>query len=139
MRSYPKKFNVACREVDGIDASSPRRSLRSSWPKMVYRHGSEPNLLIRTSGEKRLSDFLLWQCSSCHIYFDDVLWPEFSFWNLCKAILSYQYHISSVQEIRRCQKATDPSEEELLAIQPFLEYVDAAHDDLLNEFAAQEV
>uniref|UniRef100_A0A7I4XZ95 Alkyl transferase n=1 Tax=Haemonchus contortus TaxID=6289 RepID=A0A7I4XZ95_HAECO len=99
------------------------------------RHGTEPNLLIRTSGEKRLSDFLLWQCSSCHVYFDDVLWPEFGFWNLCKAILSYQYHSSSMQEIRRCQKTAEPSEEELQALQPFLDYVDATYDEMMHEFA----
>ncbi|KIH50857.1 di-trans,poly-cis-decaprenylcistransferase-like protein, partial [Ancylostoma duodenale] len=37
------------------------------------------------------------QCSTSHVYFDDVLWPEFNYWHLCKAILSYQYHCSSIQ------------------------------------------
>ncbi|KAI6192284.1 Alkyl transferase [Aphelenchoides bicaudatus] len=50
------------------------------------------DMLIRTSGEHRLSDFLLWQCSNCFLYFDDVLWPDFCFWNLFKAILHYQLH-----------------------------------------------
>ncbi|XGW20899.1 hypothetical protein V3C99_004124 [Haemonchus contortus] len=103
------------------------------------RHGTEPNLLIRTSGEKRLSDFLLWQCSSCHVYFDDVLWPEFGFWNLCKAILSYQYHSSSMQEIRRCQQTAEPTEEDLLSLQPFLDYVDATYDEMMHEFAEYQV
>ncbi|VDO19433.1 unnamed protein product [Heligmosomoides polygyrus] len=66
------------------------------------RRGTEPNLLIRTSGEKRLSDFMLWQCSSSHVYFDDVLWPEFTFWHLCKALLSYQYHCSSIEVLILC-------------------------------------
>ncbi|KAK6113831.1 putative undecaprenyl diphosphate synthase family protein [Brugia pahangi] len=54
------------------------------------RFSRDPDLLIRTSGETRLSDFLLWQCSKCQIYFDGVLWPNFDYWNLCKAIYFYQ-------------------------------------------------
>ncbi|VDM06897.1 unnamed protein product [Wuchereria bancrofti] len=54
------------------------------------RFSNDPDLLIRTSGETRLSDFLLWQCSKCQIYFDGVLWPNFDYWNLCKAIYFYQ-------------------------------------------------
>ncbi|XP_052000421.1 dehydrodolichyl diphosphate synthase complex subunit Dhdds-like isoform X2 [Xyrauchen texanus] len=49
-----------------------------------------PDLLIRTSGEVRLSDFLLWQTSYSCLVFQSILWPEYSFWNLCDAILQYQ-------------------------------------------------
>ncbi|WP_428073263.1 polyprenyl diphosphate synthase [Candidatus Avelusimicrobium aviculae] len=38
----------------------------------------DPDLLIRTSGEKRLSNFLLWQCAYTEFYFTDTLWPDFS-------------------------------------------------------------
>jgi len=38
---------------------------------------SEPDLLIRTSGERRLSNFLLWQCAYSELIFSDVLWPDF--------------------------------------------------------------
>ncbi len=37
----------------------------------------DPDLLIRTSGEKRLSNFLLWQCAYTEFYFTDILWPDF--------------------------------------------------------------
>jgi len=57
-----------------------------------------PDLLIRTSGEVRLSDFLLWQTSYSTIYFTPILWPEFSLWDLCKAILHYQKNLPSVKE-----------------------------------------
>lgn len=40
-------------------------------------HVAEPDLLIRTGGEKRLSNFLLWQCAYTELYFSDRLWPEF--------------------------------------------------------------
>ncbi|WKX90296.1 hypothetical protein Q1695_009273 [Nippostrongylus brasiliensis] len=102
------------------------------------RRGTEPDLLIRTSGEKRLSDFLLWQCCSSHIYFDEVLWPDFNFWHLCKAILSYQYHRSSIQKMRKQQYASEPSEEERCALQPFLDYVDGLQNSVLLEYATSE-
>ncbi|MFY7843146.1 MAG: polyprenyl diphosphate synthase [Rhabdochlamydiaceae bacterium] len=50
----------------------------------------DPDLLIRTSGEKRLSNFLLWQISYTEIYMTDLLWPEFNEEELRKAILDYQ-------------------------------------------------
>lgn len=50
----------------------------------------DPELLIRTSGELRLSNFLLWQSSYSELYFTDVLWPDFSEEELYKAILNYQ-------------------------------------------------
>lgn len=52
-----------------------------------------PGLLVRTSGEVRLSDFLLWQSAYTTLYFTPVLWPEFSLWDLCKAILHYQKNL----------------------------------------------
>ena len=38
----------------------------------------EPDLFIRTGGEKRISNFLIWQLAYCELYFSDVLWPDFS-------------------------------------------------------------
>ncbi|MCH5266132.1 MAG: isoprenyl transferase [Lachnospiraceae bacterium] len=49
----------------------------------------EPDLLIRTSGEKRLSNFLLWQLAYTEFYFTDVLWPDFNKQELSKAIDYY--------------------------------------------------
>jgi undecaprenyl diphosphate synthase len=50
----------------------------------------DPDLLIRTSGEMRVSNFLLWQISYAEIYSTKVLWPEFSSKELYAAILAYQ-------------------------------------------------
>jgi len=50
---------------------------------------SEPDLIIRTSGEKRTSGFLLWQGSYAELYFVDKLWPEFEKEDLVKAIEDY--------------------------------------------------
>lgn len=50
----------------------------------------DPELLIRTGREQRLSNFLLWQCAYSELYFSEVMWPEFDKEELCKAIYSYQ-------------------------------------------------
>ena len=53
-------------------------------------HIPDPDLLIRTGGERRLSNFLLWQLSYTELYFTDVLWPDFSKDDLLEAIVDYQ-------------------------------------------------
>jgi len=51
---------------------------------------NDPDLLIRTSGEQRLSNFLLWQVSYSEVYITETLWPDFSEMDFLKAILTYQ-------------------------------------------------
>jgi undecaprenyl diphosphate synthase len=50
----------------------------------------DPELMIRTSGEHRISNFLLWQLAYAEFYFTDVLWPDFRKDEFYKAIISYQ-------------------------------------------------
>ena len=50
----------------------------------------DPDLLIRTSGEQRISNFLLWQTSYAELYFTPVLWPDFNKNELAKAVEAYQ-------------------------------------------------
>lgn len=50
----------------------------------------DPELLIRTSGEMRISNFLLWELAYTELFFTDVLWPDFRKQNLIDAIISYQ-------------------------------------------------
>jgi undecaprenyl diphosphate synthase len=49
----------------------------------------DPDLMIRTSGEQRLSNFLLWQCAYAELVFMDVLWPDFSAENLAAALAEF--------------------------------------------------
>ena len=51
----------------------------------------DPDLLIRTSGELRISNFLLWQLAYSELYFTDCLWPEFTEEEFCKAVVDYQH------------------------------------------------
>lgn len=50
----------------------------------------DPDLLIRTGGEIRLSNYLLWQCAYSELYFCDIYWPDFKEQELRKAIIEYQ-------------------------------------------------
>lgn len=50
----------------------------------------DPDLLIRTSGERRVSNFLLWQIAYTEVYMTETLWPDFSSQDLLKAVLDYQ-------------------------------------------------
>lgn len=59
--------------------------------KNLYTAGlADPNLIIRTSGEERLSGFLLWQSSYSELYFCETLWPELRKVDFIRAIRSYQ-------------------------------------------------
>lgn len=57
---------------------------------LTTRQIPDPDLLIRTSGEYRISNFLLWQLAYTELYFTDVLWPDFKKEDLYEAIVSYQ-------------------------------------------------
>ena len=50
----------------------------------------DPELLIRTGGELRLSNYLLWQCAYSELYFCDTFWPDFNTRSLCEALIDYQ-------------------------------------------------
>lgn len=57
---------------------------------LYTRELPDVDLLIRTSGEQRISNFLLWQIAYAELYFTDVLWPDFNKEDLFEAILNYQ-------------------------------------------------
>lgn len=69
--------------IDGIDESIINQHLYT-------QNLPDVDLLIRTSGEHRISNFLLWQIAYAELYFTDVLWPDFKEENLYEAIVSYQ-------------------------------------------------
>ena len=72
-------------------ASGPRSSTRQRFAGFLYTAGQpDPDLLIRTSGEMRVSNFLLWQIAYAEIYVTDTLWPDFRRRHLLEAVLAYQ-------------------------------------------------
>ena len=62
---------------------------------------SDPDLLIRTAGEMRLSNYLLWQLSYSEIYITDVLWPDFKKEDLLEAIRAYSNRIRKFGDVKR--------------------------------------
>ncbi len=71
-----------------------RLGVEDITPELLEQHLTTgdlppPDLLIRTSGEHRISNFLLWQCAYAEFYFTDVLWPDFSQHEFYKALQCY--------------------------------------------------
>ncbi len=59
-------------------------------PFLSMSYAPEPDLFIRTGGEQRISNFLLWQLAYCELYFTDKFWPDFDAATLDAAIMSYR-------------------------------------------------
>lgn len=73
------------------DKIDPKDITEELVSKYLYTTGQpDPDLVIRPGGEKRISNFLLWQSSYSEFYFTDVLWPDFGPEELEKAIYEYQ-------------------------------------------------
>jgi undecaprenyl diphosphate synthase len=87
--------------VDAVNAMIDNARLEGSLDSLVVTEDTiashlytaglcDPDLLIRTSGEMRISNFLLWQIAYSELYVTDTLWPDFTRTNLIEAILDYQ-------------------------------------------------
>ena len=72
------------------DGVQPPISERELQDKLYTWDLPDPDLMIRTSGELRISNFLLWQIAYSEIYVTDVLWPDFRGIDLLKAIHDFQ-------------------------------------------------
>jgi undecaprenyl diphosphate synthase len=83
MRALGREVAAGRFDPDKIDERAIVRHLYT--PDMP-----DPDLLIRTSGEYRISNFLLWQCAYSELVFTDVLWPDFRTKHLVDAITEYQ-------------------------------------------------
>lgn len=69
---------------------NPSQIDNQTFEKYLYTHSIPPvDLLIRTSGEQRISNFLLWQIAYAELYFTEVLWPDFRKEHFMEAIQSY--------------------------------------------------
>lgn len=75
--------------VNKIIASGEKEVNEESFRRYLYRNIPDPELLIRTSGELRISNFLLWQIAYSEIYVTETLWPDFDSKELDRAIGSF--------------------------------------------------
>lgn len=94
--SYSSKWEIteAARQI-AREVAKGELSPENITDKTIDAHLStnympDPDLLIRTGGEIRLSNYLLWQCAYSELYFCDTFWPDFNEEELCKAIFDYQ-------------------------------------------------
>lgn len=77
--------------VNKIIEDGKKDITEQEFEKYLYTSGiSNPDLIIRTSGEKRISNFLLYQMAYSELYFTDTFWPDFNNKELIKAIADYQ-------------------------------------------------
>ncbi len=81
----------AVKKMISLENIAPEDINQTNFSKLLYTSNlPEPDLLIRTSGELRLSNFMLWQLAYTEIYVTKTLWPNFRKRHLIKAILNYQ-------------------------------------------------
>ena len=84
----------ACREIARVAVAGqlhPEDLDEATFSRYLYTDGlPDPDLIIRTSGEMRLSNFLLWQGAYAELFFSDTLWPDFTPAELLQAIASFQ-------------------------------------------------
>src|SRR5260370_28919422 len=79
---------VRPRCAGGVGAS--KREERGIGPRLYQPSMPDPDLVIRTSGEYRISNFLLWELAYSELVFTDVLWPDFRREQLFEAVREYQ-------------------------------------------------
>jgi undecaprenyl diphosphate synthase len=78
-------------QLKGKGALDPEAITEQSFSQHLYTHDlPDPDLLIRTSGEMRLSNFLLWQVAYSEIWVTDILWPDFTERELFQAVIDFQ-------------------------------------------------
>ncbi|MBQ9885066.1 MAG: isoprenyl transferase [Bacteroidaceae bacterium] len=82
-RQIAQEVKAGKLEVDSIQAETIETHLTTNFMP-------DPDLLIRTGGEVRMSNYLLWQCAYSELYFCDTFWPDFDEQELHKAIAHYQ-------------------------------------------------
>lgn len=98
--SYSSRWEItkACREI-AIEMVKQGKSIEdinslitedTLTEHMETKFMPDPELLIRTGGELRISNYLLWQIAYTELYFCDTYWPDFSEDDLHRAIISYQ-------------------------------------------------
>lgn len=82
-RHLAQEVAAGRRSADAID--------ETCFSAALWTHGTpDPDLLIRTSGEKRISNFLLWQCAYAEFVFVDTLWPDFGKREFADAVAEYR-------------------------------------------------
>ncbi|GMH38777.1 hypothetical protein BSKO_06661 [Bryopsis sp. KO-2023] len=117
--SYTSSQEI-CQAVSAVQGGLDKKELDSTdvdaslLEQCLYTNSSPPvDLMIRTSGEKRLSDFLLWQCRHAVLVFENVLWPDYSFLDFVSALLAFQRNAVDHNELRGSTEISPKSHDPL--------------------------
>lgn len=81
---------AAMQAVHGLNGSSTPETVRFAMAETLREQGGDVDLLIRTGGEKRLSDFLLWESAYAELIFTDRMWPDFDEEDLEAAVAEFR-------------------------------------------------
>jgi undecaprenyl diphosphate synthase len=110
--NYGGRWDIvqACRQAiaDGVPAAELTEAKLNSY--MALSHAPDPDLFIRTGGEVRISNFLLWQAAYSELVFSDCLWPEFGDAELDAAIAEYARRDRRFGGVQSSPRATQGSE-----------------------------
>ena len=87
---YGGRWDILQAVNQAIQAGDTKLTETSILPYLSLGYAPEPDLFIRTGGETRISNFLLWQLAYTELYFTPVLWPDFDESQLANAVRSYQ-------------------------------------------------
>ena len=87
---YGGRWDILQAVNQAIQAGATKLTETSILPYLSLGYAPEPDLFIRTGGETRISNFLLWQLAYTELYFTPVLWPDFDESQLANAVRSYQ-------------------------------------------------
>ncbi|WCJ32809.1 Undecaprenyl pyrophosphate synthetase family protein [Euphorbia peplus] len=118
---FGKNYANDCQAVKDVECSKNTNGVITSVVQRLYEESEkhsmikaadiekhmymsvapEPDIMIRSSGETRLSNFLLWQSSNCLLYSPNALWPETGLWHLVWAVLNFQHNHPYLEKIRK--------------------------------------
>jgi len=108
--NYGGRWDIvqACRQAiaDGVPAAELDEARLNGY--MALSHAPDPDLFIRTGGEVRISNFLLWQAAYSELYFSETLWPEFGDADLDAAFAAYAQRdrrFGAVQSVANARQA----------------------------------
>lgn len=88
-----EKANGTANSVIPAEKMKPFSDIKLVELERNFYITQDVDVLIRSSGEKRLSNFLLWQATHCILYSPTALWPEIGFWHIVRAVVDFQrYH-----------------------------------------------
>ncbi len=120
--NYGGRWDI-CQALKRFAQAHPECIARGEMPEeqdlerfLAMSYAPEPDLFIRTGGEQRISNFLLWQLAYSELYFTDTFWPDFDARTLDAAIASYQRRerrfgrtSEQVQEVKRAERGVLPA------------------------------